>query len=368
MWRTAGSLGDGDISAWKHGNTAERTPHVLVILGDVDSERLKAECETFVAQAELRGLTLEFEECGSRLHGEREHFGFRDGISVPVVRGTWRRDDGREDFLHPDRQPDGNPLNARWTLRGRALVWPGQAAFGYPTQSPIHVLAPGPAAAGGPEWMTNGSLLVFRRLRQHVERFKAFTEDAARELGLAPEHVGAMLVGRWPNGTPLVSHPRRPGPDEAPLNDFTYVRDGDLHGVLCPHTAHIRKVNPRDAPTDRAGEARTLTLQPFRRGIPFVGPSEDGVGEERGLLFLAYTTSIRQGFGALSLGWMNRADGPEAGRVGPDTLAGRQAGERRIRLGDTEVVAPTPWVEPTGGGYFFAPAISLLGRLARDEL
>jgi deferrochelatase/peroxidase EfeB len=187
------------------------------------------------------------------------------------------------------------------------------------------------------------------------------------ELGpntVTPERIEAMLFGRWHNGTPLVSHSTCPGPDNDPdMNQFAYAHK-DLDGMLCPHFAHIRKVNPRDAPTDLVGEARTLTLQPFRRGIPY---RKDG---EEGLLFLAYMTGIVDRFGALSMGWMNRANAPEPTGHGWDMIAGQNAADEprvaTLRIDGREFPIDTDerWVEPTGGGYFFAPSLPLLRSLA----
>jgi len=382
MWRVAGSLGDGDTSGWEHGGGEATTPHVLAILGDESDARLTARCEKFVARAESRGLRLVCDDWGARLPENREHFGFKDGISVPVARGTV--DDVP---LHPSRLPAEDPLADRFTRRHQALLWPGQAVFGYPTQNPTDVLRPGADAVGGPDWMRNGSFLVFRRLRQHVERFHGFTASAAEEFSrqfpgveISADRVAAMLVGRWPNGTPLVRYPETPGPEsDEPDNRFGYVAaaDGvpsDLDGLRCPHVAHVRKVNPRDAPTDRVGEATTLTLQPFRRGVPWGPLYAPAHAQDRGLLFLAYSTSIRDGFGALSLSWINGSDAPEAGLAGRDMIVGHHDDHvgRRVRLplgdGVAEAVAPEPWVEATGGGFYFSPSVDMLKQLAESRM
>ena len=85
----------------------------------------------------------------------------------------------------------------------------------------------------------------------------------------------------------------------------------------------------------------------LRRGITFgprsvstpEAPVDDGV--ERGLLFLAYMTSIKYQFEFVMKSWANHQDFRAAG-VGADALLS----------GD--------WIEPTGGGYFFAPSKSAL--------
>ena len=114
---------------------------------------------------------------------------------------------------------------------------------------------------------------------------------------------------------------------------------------MCPHTAHIRRVNPRD---DVAAVIRRRRL--LRRGICFGessaskpdAPSKDAV--ERGLLFLAYMTSIVDQFEFITKEWINNNHFPNK-RAGADALLGQP--------GKT-------WVVPTGGGYYFAPSVFAL--------
>jgi Dyp-type peroxidase family len=347
------SLGDRDAHAWPRAD-------VLAILGDNDPRGLGRACADLIREAERHGLGKAYEESGTRRKESREPFGFRDGVSVPTVRGTV---DGR---VLARRRPAGALLADRLTATGKPLLWPGQAVFGYPGQSRVSAVAPGETASGGRSWMVDGSFLVYRKLRQDVDAFRAFAERAAHDLGTQREHVEAMLIGRWHDGSPVVRHPNAPGGYDAGANDFRYFADtpahvlhgpggvpivvpptpADPHGERCPHLAHIRKVNPRDAPSDLAGEPMALALQPFRRGIPYADP--DG----QGLLFLAYTTAIEERFGALVRGWVGLDLAPEAPSRTADAIAG--GGDR-------------PFVEAVGGGFFFAPSRDTLAALTRSR-
>src|SRR6185369_11191026 len=83
-----------------------------------------------------------------------------------------------------------------------------------------------------------------------------FTGEEAREL------AGAMVVGRFEDGTPVtMSDEAR---DENPPNDFNYTGDA---GSRCPFQAHIRKVNPRGSGPGGLADERTHIMP--RRGIPF---------------------------------------------------------------------------------------------------
>jgi deferrochelatase/peroxidase EfeB len=115
-------------------------------------------------------------------------------------------------------------------------------------------------------------------------------------------------------------------------------------GKVCPHFAHIRKVNPRDAGTDMGTPADTLLRLLLRRGIPF-GPPLIGGGDphaERGLVFVGYSATIEDQFEFITRRWVNSALHPRFG--GRDPIIG----------------ADRPWVTPTGGGYFFAPPLSAI--------
>jgi deferrochelatase/peroxidase EfeB len=128
---------------------------------------------------------------------------------------------------------------------------------------------------------------------------------------------------------------------------------GDPTGARCPLSAHIRKTYPRDdervatvADGLTVNEADTQTHRLLRRGIPF--DLGEGEARERGLLFAAYQTSIEEQFEFVTRRWVNNADFKEPG-TGVDPILA------------------SPFVTPTGGGYFFSPAIHTLGLIARPS-
>ncbi|MDB4988736.1 MAG: hypothetical protein JWN04_3914, partial [Myxococcaceae bacterium] len=236
-----------------------------------------------------------------------EHFGFKDGVSQPGIRGLDLPDD-------PVADPDqGHP--------GQDLLWPGEFVLGYPTQIPT--AAPGhdgpnpnpgpPSETGNPAWTNDGSFLVFRRLQQDVPAFHEQLAVLAKNSGQTVDLLGAKLVGRYRSGCPLEkltsqasNAPASPtDPAEAsPLladsdllnNDFEFGEDA--LGERCPLAAHIRKVYPRDEDTGLGAdsESATQTHRLLRRGIPYGASFGAEVGGEaaapRGLLFLAYQKDI----------------------------------------------------------------------------
>jgi Dyp-type peroxidase family len=362
-------LRDPPATTWTVGGPG-REIDILVILAGDDPELLAGAAAAVCATATCE---LVHDQRAHRLPGDIEHFGFRDGISQPVLRGVV---DGEGTPLVTRTPMPLLPDHRAYAAPGDVLVWPGQFIFGLPRQSETAPARPAPAR-DVPALARNGSLLVYRKLEQDVAGFHADTARMAAGLGADPDALRAQLVGRWPDGRPLA------GPADATrdeLNHFNYdtgtpdIADGprgagaDPDGLRCPLAAHIRKVNPRDQETDKGPPAVTLTFAILRRGITYGQTS----GPDRGLLFLCYQTDVTQQFELLAQRWANNPERPRQGMDnGVDLLIGRvRAGTpRRARLLDGEVSTFTDYVLPRGGAYLFTPSLSAVREmaLARDS-
>jgi Dyp-type peroxidase family len=377
----------GSPETWIVGGRS-RPVEIILIAADDDERHLQDTVDAL--QESLQGVRVVHVEHGHTRPGPltgHEQFGFADGISQPGLRG--RASAAPCDFVTPRL----NPLDSGEGLPGQKLVWPGEFVFGYPRQDPADPTVPGPIADAGPAWAENGSLLVFQRYRQEVERFDAFIASAPAQLGpdlaarITPGALAAKLLGRWPSGAPLARAAESDDPvladDRCAVNHFAFAsasppigtgegcRDetfpaapADPMGLRCPRAAHIRKAYPRDDLGSQVHGHRIL-----RRGTPFGGEEADG---ERGLLFLAYQTSIERQFEFIIRSWLNDPDFASSG-AGIDPILGRSPdGTRRVAIpfdadgsvATGELELPDPWTIPTGGGYFFAPAISALAVLA----
>ncbi|MBB2708417.1 Dyp-type peroxidase (plasmid) [Rhizobium sophoriradicis] len=392
---TLGDLVDQDSGipvGWRFGDVTERTPELIIVFGGDLESAVSAESERFLRDLDGRAVTV-VDEWGRRIPGEKEHFGFVDGLSQPAPRGLLP--DGTP-FVHRTLH-EADPATAAYARPGRPLVWPGQYVFGYSSELADN-LEPGPISGGGRSFLKNGSLLVLRRLRQDVAGFLngmvRLAEDMrAKGVQVSAETVAAWCVGRWPDGSPLTLAPSKPdatiAADEYLANGFLFALDipattlgmpdgttqhfpgapGDQEGYSCPYFAHIRKVNPRDDPVDFGGSGITRQAQMIRRGIPYgsewTGENDD---TDRGLLFMSYQTSIANQFHRLVKRWANDAFAPlRTSGIDPVIGVSISPGRPLVRTfpnrGQVRTLLDGNWVRATGAVYAFAPGIAELRKL-----
>ncbi len=395
--RSTSELGDpsdpaheGNVKQWVLGGTDANDADALFIVASDRADDRQREIQR-LHQWFATCATCVYSETGQVLSGGlkgHEHFGWRDGVSQPAVRGRVAIAGGGAQYFTPrtaERPHQGLP--------GQDLIWPGEFVFAYPKQTDTSTTAPGSVAVAGPEWAKNGSYLVFRRLRQKVPEFHQFIHTEATRLGINPVLLGSRLVGRWPSGAPLVLTANRDdetlgGRYEDRNNDFEF-NITDPNGARCPFSAHIRKMYPRDDvstnPAIPLREETTQTHRIMRRGFPFGQPSASKVdkpvppglltattkGEDRGLMFVCYQTNIQQQFEFLQKNWANNVDFKDT-NVGHDAIIGQSnvAGNppNRTRTVDIKLAGDAStllqiaddFVIPTGGGYFFTPSFHAL--------
>ncbi len=414
MRARATTIGDTETSApknwYKHYKTDYDSIHAIIIVAADSVTDLHTRVARYSPPSDS-GIRILFQQEGRTRVDNRghEHFGFKDGVSQPGVRGI----DNPDDVVANPNQ--GHP--------GQDLLWPGEFVIGYPTQIPKAATKPdgkpvdgpnptpgplsGPAGAG---WMKNGAYLVFRRLHQDVNGFNRFLAHTAAQYGLTPDLFGAKLVGRYKSGAPLeklafqseasTQSPSDPGLATVALaendglnNNFEYGDDDK--GRIVPFSSHIRKAYPRNedpsalngGPPNPSEESETQTHRLLRRGIPF-GVSlggkksaddplgnpdeEDGSPDgQRGLLFLAYQSDLERQFEFVQSQWVNDADFPlkDAGKdpiMSQDPKSDMMITGCPFHAKPPQAKCPVPisrFVTTTGGDYFFAPSLSFLQQI-----
>jgi Dyp-type peroxidase family len=390
----------GNKRNWLYGGRPENEAHLVVIVASDDALARKSAVDDLVASLPAGGLELVVEP----QHGEtlpdpwrgHEHFGFKDGVSQPGIRG--RASAAADDFITPRRIEASDLRSEYFGKPGQPLLWPGEFLLGRPRQpqDPLDVsTAAGDTPGPSPSWALDGSYLVLRRLRQDFGAFWSFVRRQALDQGMSPDQFGALLVGRWRSGAPIMRASAADDPalaaDELSNNHFAFNHaslpvplpghtdsfpraPSDFLGQVCPHFAHIRKVNPRDGATDLGVAQDTAVRALLRRGIPYgesllgiAEPSPAQLAADRGLIFASYQASIVNQFETVIRRWANRPNLPTPG--GHDAVIGQahshEGGRRRfIDLpSGRRCFLDDEWVTPTGGGYFFAPSL----KAVRDD-
>jgi Dyp-type peroxidase family len=362
-----GDAGDGAPDTWDDG-LRPGDIHVLVTLQGVDGDALDRTTERVRRDMTANGFLPGVVQEAAKLGEDREHFGFTDGFGQPAVAGVARH-------ATPGQ---GVPIRDRWWRRRRddvvrsatdpSLAWralrAGEFVLGYDDEDG------GPPPAPAAPLHRNGSFMVWRKLRQDVAGFRAWLAEAAEATGYDQGLLAAKVIGRWPDGSPLILRPRYGdtalGNDRARVNDFSY--GGDPEGLACPRGAHIRRANPRDAL--RFGGRLTARHRILRRGMPYGTPFDPAKADEdtgdRGLVFVAMQASIERQFEIVQARWLNDGDAFGLGRTA-DPVAGALACPARQAFGDRPpryATALRSFVTPRGGEYLFVPGIAGLRALA----
>jgi Dyp-type peroxidase family len=277
-----------------------------------------------------------------------EHFGFVDGRSQPLfLRSDFKNDEGTIEAVE-----GGSETTHNWE----------------PFESLEEVLVRDPYVNDD---LCHGSFLVFRKLEQNVKLFRTALGDLAGHLTPNGDdrvaRAGAMVVGRFEDGTPIVmaDHPLgRP----TPANDFDY--DADSLGRGCPIQAHIRKVNPRGISGEPAQEAHhRITRRSLTYGthVRIDAGIESLPERDVGVLFMCYQASIRRHFAFMQNRWANNV-AFTLGDTGADALVGQ--GDRSFHRWPPSYGSSSrgpctgqQFVHLKGGEFFFAPSMPFLEAL-----
>jgi Dyp-type peroxidase family len=360
-------LGDVDGNSpdtWEWGGPDERPVDLVLMLYAANSRALRALVKRHGDPLAKRGLAVV-----RRLEAtsdEREHFGFRDGISQPAIEGL-------------------RAASADQTVKSGEFVLGYHNEYGLLTERPLVEAAHDPAGLlpAAPDdgalrdLGRNGTYLVFRTLRQDVPAFWRYVAEHATNGHGSRVALAAKMVGRWPGGAPLALAPDFDSPALATASDFRYV-DTDPDGLHCPLGAHVRRSHPRDSLDPEPGSDKAVAVgkrhRILRRGRKYGPPlSADaalnghaGDKQERGLHFICLCANIARQFEFVQHTWVNN---PKFKGLYEDADPLMGAPQRAftvqaepVRKRYTELPS---FVQTRGGAYFFLPGVRALHYLAQ---
>ena len=336
-------LGANAPGNWEH---PFGTPdvHVALALYAKDDETLQKVLELArKAHHDLADISVVYRMRFGELPEGRNPFGFKDGLHNPHVEGS------------------GSVPQAG----SEASLKAGEFILGYADENGETAETPVPQ-----ELRQNGTFMAFRKFHMDVAAFRRYLRAQAS----SPEEeelLAAKMVGRWCSGAPLVLAPDQDNPelgsDRNRNNVFSYT--DDMKGLKCPFSAHMRRVNPRDALKD---EVVAVNLHHFlRRGTNYGPPLPEGVleddGAERGGVFLLIGAYLKRQFEFIQSQWVTDGNFISHGTE-QDPLIGNNDGDgvftipqrparRRLR-------GLPQFVTVRGGEYCFIPGLRALRWLA----
>jgi Dyp-type peroxidase family len=336
-------VGDNAPANWEYPfGTADM--HVALAIYSKDDKSLEMVLEQArQSHRDLPHISVVYRLKFSELPEGRNPFGFKDGLHNPHIEGNSAR-------AYPGYGPS---------------IKAGEFIMGYPDE--LGETAPSPE----PEVLRrNGTFLAFRKLHAKVATFRKYLREQAQSRE-EEELIAAKMVGRWRSGAPLVLAPEHDDPelgaDADRNNGFSY--EGDMKGLKCPFSAHIRRVNPRDALNNEIVAVNLHHI--LRRGTNYGSPLPDGIleddGLERGGVFLLIGAHLRQQFEFVQSQWVT--DGNFINHAAEqDPIIGNNEGDGIFTVPKTPIrrrLHGLPrFVAVRGGEYCFMPGLRALHWLS----
>jgi Dyp-type peroxidase family len=344
---TINDIGENAPTNWEYPfGTADM--HIALAIYSKDDENLEMALQLArQCHHDLPQISVLYRLRFSELPDGRNPFGFKDGLHNPNVEGSGAT-------VHPG---SGRPIKA------------GEFIMGYPDE--LGTTATGPE----PEVLRrNGTFLALRIFHMKVAAFRSYLREQASSPA-EEELIAAKMVGRWRSGAPLVLAPDRENPelggDQERNNAFRY--EDDMDGLKCPFSAHIRRINPRDA---LKNELIAANLHHFiRRGTNYGPPLPEGAleddGAKRGGVFLLIGAHLRQQFEFVQSQWVTDGNFISHGRE-QDPILGNAEGDGIFTIPKHPVrhrLHGLPqFATVRGGEYCFMPGLRALKWLAGLEV
>lgn len=372
--RLLGDYDSSDPANWKWGGSSNERIDVIILLFGKDETIANNQTIQLKQKFSSSGLKEVHQLDGNTLPGDKEHFGFRDGISQPAIIGSGVTG------INNDNIKAGEFLMG---YENEYHIYPDTALL-LEKQGNANLLADDAEGSGYKDLGRNGTYFVLRQLKEEVDRFWNFLNEKTKneDGSLNPEEstkLAAKMMGRWPSGAPLVKHPDKDPGGLSDDNDFNYIEDDKL-GLKCPFGAHIRRTNPRDN-FEETGPVESLKLTRRHRiirrvrsyGENFTGSATNhNPAGEVGLLFGCFNADISRQFEFIQYTWANYPkfkqlyadpdpfigvrENPEPGTEQNFTIPQQTANKYITDL--------KSFVTVKGGAYFFFPSVTTVKYLS----
>ena len=397
----ANTLGDTGRDAphhWMWGH-AEKPVDVALVIYGVDAGELDQAVTAALADAASFGVSevhrIDLHLSFNAASGfAQEPFGFSDGVSQPILRGTkrWMKQADSIHTVEPGEFILGYPDNRGYLPATPSLPKSADPANLLTAVAPLHSDGPYPDydlvdPDAERDLGRNGTFVVMRQLDQDTKAFHDYVDRMADEQQHHPgmpqgygqaERVAwieAKMVGRWRDGSSLVRFPYRPGSGwkgqtkVEPDNSFLLGAEDPI-GDRCPFGAHIRRANPRD--TTEPGSQELLQIVNRHRILRFgrsyqAAGSGDPAATTPGLLFMCASADIERQFEFVQQTWVMA---PQFGALDNevDPLFSRGGTHGRLTIptpaGPIQLRDVPRTIRVRGGAYFFLPGRRTLRYLA----
>ena len=372
--RLLGDYDSSDPEKWNWGGPSNKRIDIIVLLFGKDEATTNNHTIQLREKFSSSGLLEVHYLDGKTLPDEREHFGFKDGISQPAIIGSGVTG------INNDNIKAGEFLMG---YESEYNVYPDTALL-IEEQGKVNLLADDADGSGLKDLGRNGTYFVLRQLKEDVDGFWNFlNEKTRREDGsLNPDEstfLAAKMMGRWPSGAPLIKFPDKDPGGSSDDNDFNYV-DTDKYGLKCPFGAHVRRTNPRDQ-FEETGPEESLKLTRRHRimrrvrsyGENFTSSAtHHDPAEEVGLLFGCFNADISRQFEFIQYTWANYPKFKQL-YADPDPFIGVRENpdpgtEQNFTIPQATaskyITGLKSFVTVKGGSYFFFPSVTVVEYLS----
>lgn len=372
--RLLGDLDSSSPNLWRWGSQNHGNEHILLMIfgrsKDLCLEYYNTLSEIYLIQGLSEIIFLD----GQTLPMNKEHFGFRDGISQPYIVGSGR--------VGP---PNDNVMPGEFLMgyKNEYKVFPDTPLL-IEEQGDMNLLSSDNGGSGEKDLGRNGSYLVIRQIEEDVHAFWTFMNEKTKNkdgsLNIEEsQKLAAKMMGRWQSGAPITKYPDSDPGGVSDDNDFGYAVD-DAMGLKCPFGSHLRRSNPRDSfeddkikPSVKLTNHHRIIRRARLYGQPYLGGPQATIPEgEVGLLFNCFNADISRQFEFIQSAWGN------SGKVknlydDPDPITGvleqpKKGQLQNFTIQDSPVNVVIEglkrFVTIRGGAYFFFPSITAVRYLS----